>query len=201
MRPAVFLDRDGTLIEDMGYINHIDRLHVFPWTGPAIRKLNEAGLPVVVITNQGGIAMGYFPEALVEEIHDKIRLVLNNSGAHLDGIYYCPHHPNGVVDGYRQNCQCRKPAPGMLLRAASELGIDLSRSFVVGDHFRDAETAFGIGAKGILVLTGYGKGEYEYKRETWPRMPDHVASNLEDAVDWILLECRKSELNESCNRS
>jgi D-glycero-D-manno-heptose 1,7-bisphosphate phosphatase len=190
MRPAVFLDRDGTLIEDMGYINHIDRLHVFPWTGPAVRKLNEAGIPVVVVTNQGGVAMGYFPEVLVEDIHDKIRSELNKSGATLDAVFYCPHHPNGVVEKYRRTCQCRKPAPGLLLRAAQEFDIDLQRSFLVGDRFRDAETAFGIGAKGILVLTGYGKGEYEYQRGTWSRMPDHIAANLKDAVDWILLQLR-----------
>jgi D-glycero-D-manno-heptose 1,7-bisphosphate phosphatase len=163
---------------------------VFPWAGPAVRKLNEAGLPVVVITNQGGVAMGYFPEVLVEDINSKIRSELNKVGAILDAVYYCPHHPNGVVEEYRRQCQCRKPAPGLLLRAARELDIDLERSFLVGDRFRDTETAFGIGAKGILVLTGYGKGEYEYQRGTWPRMPDHIAADLGDAVDWILLQLR-----------
>jgi D-glycero-D-manno-heptose 1,7-bisphosphate phosphatase len=193
MKPAVFLDRDGTLIEDMGYINHIDRLHVFPWTGPAVRKLNEAGLPAVVITNQGGVAMGYFPEALVLEIHHKISLELNKYGAHLDAVYYCPHHPNGIVREYRGPCQCRKPAPGLLLQATQEFDIDLAHSYFVGDRFRDTETAFAIGAKGILVLSGYGKGEYEYQRGTWSRMPDHVAAHLGDAVDWILRQIGSGE--------
>lgn len=195
MRPAVFLDRDGTLVEDMGYINHIDRLHIFPWTGPAVRRLNEAGLPVVVVTNQGGVAMGYFPETLVEDINNKIRSKLNIFGARLDAIYYCPHHPQGTVAKYRRACSCRKPTPGLLLKGAQEFDIDLQRSFLVGDRFRDVETAFAIGAKGILVLSGYGRGEFEYQRNTWPRMPDYIAENLAGAVDWILTQFSAGELN------
>lgn len=193
MNRAVFLDRDGTLVEDMGYINHIDRLHIFPWSATAVRRLNEAGLKVIVVTNQGGVAMGYFPEKLVEDINNKIRQELIKSGARLDAIYYCPHHPNGIVPEYRGDCKCRKPHPGMLHRAEQEFDIDLKESFFVGDRYRDVETAFGIGAAGIMVLSGYGKGEYEYQRGTWPRTPDFVAGNLSDAADWILDQVRIRE--------
>jgi D-glycero-D-manno-heptose 1,7-bisphosphate phosphatase len=185
-RGAVFLDRDGTIIEEMGYINHVDRLHVFPWTAPAVRRLNAAGIPAIVVTNQGGVAMGYFPEQLVLDIHDRLRSELARENAHVAGLYYCPHHPGGTVAAYRGECDCRKPAVGMLRRAAEEHGIDLRSSFLIGDRYRDVETAAAAGARGILVLSGYGKGEYEYQRAGWPSMPEFIAENLSDAVTWVL---------------
>ena len=186
MRRAVFLDRDGTINEEVGYLNHIDRLRLYPWAAPAIRKLNETGFLTLLFTNQGGVARGLFPEYLLHEVHARMQSELALSGAHLDGIYYCPHHPEGRVAQYRMQCNCRKPRPGMIERAASEWKLDLSSSFVVGDKYVDLETGFRFGARGALVLSGYGKGEYLYRRHGWPRPPDIVVANLEAAVDWIV---------------
>ncbi|PYV09769.1 MAG: D,D-heptose 1,7-bisphosphate phosphatase [Acidobacteria bacterium] len=183
---AVFLDRDGTVSEEVGYVNHIERLRLYPFSAAAVRRLNEAGLRTVVVTNQSGVARGYFPEALVAEVHARLVAELAAGGARLDAIYYCPHHPEARVASYRKECDCRKPKVGMLQRAARELSVDLSRSFVVGDRYRDLEPAFRTGAFSILVLSGYGRGEYAYGRATWPRAPDHVAENLLDAAGWIL---------------
>jgi len=188
MRAAVFLDRDGTLSEEVGYVNHIDRFHVFPWSAAAIRKLNGAGVPVVLVTNQSGVARGYFPEILVEETHAKLQAELARFEARLDAIYYCPHHPHGKVAAYRKPCKCRKPAPGMLRRAARDLDLDLSASFVVSDRYKDLSMGFQTGARGVLLLSGYGKGEYLYHKDTWSRQPDYVAVHLLEAVDWILVQ-------------
>jgi D-glycero-D-manno-heptose 1,7-bisphosphate phosphatase len=183
---AVFLDRDGTICEEVGYINHLDRLQVYPWTAEAIRKLNRAGLPVVVVTNQSGVGRGHFSESLVKQVHMKIALELAANDARLDGFYYCPHHPTATVEEYRKECNCRKPAPGMLEEAAKRFNIDLASSFVVGDSYRDVEMGHRVGAKSILVMTGYGRGEYDYHRKAWPRPPDRIAENLLDAVGKIL---------------
>lgn len=193
MKGAVFLDRDGTVSDEAGYINHIDRFKVYPWTPQAVKKLNDAGVPVFLITNQSGVARGYFPDELVREVHRKLCDSLARSGAFLDGMYYCPHHPEGRKAAYRMLCDCRKPAPGMLLKAAREHDIDLSLSFVIGDRYVDVETGFRAGARGVLVLSGYGRGEYLYQRDLWPRPPDHIAENLSDAVDWVLPRLRPAE--------
>jgi len=186
MKAAVFLDRDGTVSEEVGYVNHIDRFRIFPWSGPALHKLNEAGLATVLVTNQSGVARGYFPESLVAEIHGRLLAELTLSGARLDAIYYCPHHPEGKVAEFRRTCDCRKPAPGMIRRAAADLDLDLRSSFVVSDRYQDLSMGFADGARGILLLTGYGKGEYHYHRETWPRPPAFVAVDLLEASEWIL---------------
>lgn len=193
MKGAVFLDRDGTVSEEAGYINHIDRFKIYPWTLEAVRKLNDAGVPVFLITNQSGVARGYFPEELVKEVHRKLCDSLARSGAFLDDIYYCPHHPEGREAAYRMLCDCRKPAPGMLLKAARDHDIDLSLSFVIGDRYVDVETGFRAGARGVLVLSGYGRGEYLYQKDLWPRPPDHIAENLVAAVDWVLSWLRAAE--------
>lgn len=182
--PAVFLDRDGTINEEMGYINHWSRLRVFPQAAPAIRCLNEAGLKVVVVTNQSGAARGYFPPALVDEVNRRLIEFLAAGGARLDGIYVCTHHPE--VD-----CPCRKPKPALILQAASDLDLDLSRSYLVGDRYKDIETAAKAGVKGILVLTGYGRGEYDFLREKATAQPVYVAQDLEDAAAWILEDLKK----------
>jgi len=186
MKGAVFLDRDGTVSEEVGYVNHVDRFKVYPWTADAIRRLNDAGTPVFLVTNQSGVARGYFPEDLVKEVHRRLNEALAPSGAFLNGTYYCPHHPEGRKAAYRMFCDCRKPAPGMLLRASRDHGIDLTRSYMIGDRYLDLETGFRVGARGVLVLSGYGKGEYEYLRDQWPRPPDHVARDLADAVEYVL---------------
>ena len=180
-QPAVFLDRDGTINEQMGYINHLSRFRLLPQAVPAIRRLNGAGLKVVVVTNQSGAARGYFPASLVDETHALLQKILAAGGAHVDGIYACLHGP-------RDGCACRKPQPLLMEQAARDLNLDLSRSYLVGDRYIDIQTAANAGAKGILVLTGYGRGEYDYLRAA---QPVHVAPDLPEAVEWILQDLGK----------
>lgn len=181
LRPAVFLDRDGTLCEEMGYLNHLSRVRMFPYAAAAVRRLNDKELPVIVVTNQSGVARGIFPESLVRDVHELMSGELARGGAHVDGIYYCSHRSE-------DNCNCRKPRTGLLEKAALEHRLDLSGSFVVGDRYADIEMTHCAGARAILVLTGYGRGEYEFHRARWPRQPEFVAEDLTQAVDWILEE-------------
>ncbi len=183
---AVFLDRDGTINEEVGYVNHIERFILLPYVGEAISLLNQMGIKAVVITNQSGVARGYFPESLIHQVHKKMERLLREKGAHLDGIYYCPHHPDSGLPPYRQKCRCRKPETGLIEEAVKDLDIDCSKSYMIGDRGVDIEFGHKIGAKAILVLTGYGKGEWEYYRDQWKVKPDYVASNLYDAVQWII---------------
>ena len=183
---AVFLDRDGTLIEEVGYVNHPDRARLFPWAARAVRKLNRAGLTVVVVTNQSGVARGYFSEALVRRVHRDIAREFRKAGARVAAFYYCPHHPASRIRKYRRDCRCRKPETGMIEAAAKKFGINVSDSYVVGDSYRDMQTGFNAGARTVMVLTGYGLGEYTYLRRTWPRRPDNVVRDLRDAVEIIL---------------
>ncbi|MBI4483532.1 MAG: HAD family hydrolase [Acidobacteria bacterium] len=183
---AVFLDRDGTLIEEVGYVNHVDRIRLYPWSAEAVQMLNHSGLKTIIVTNQAGIARGYFTEDLLDRVHEKLRAELARGGARLDAIYYCPHHPREGQPPWRQECECRKPKPGMLLRAATEMDLDLPASFVVGDRYGEVEMARSVGASSVFLLSGYGRGEYEYQRGQWPHPPDHVANDLLGAVRWIL---------------
>jgi D-glycero-D-manno-heptose 1,7-bisphosphate phosphatase len=179
LRPAVFLDRDGTIGEEMGYVNHVDRFQIFPFAAEAIRRLNQADIPVIVVTNQSGIARNIFPESLVHEVHKKMVAELAAGGAWIDAIYFCPHKSEDA-------CECRKPNPGLLHQASREHALDLAASWVVGDRYADLEMAHAAGARGMLVMTGYGRGEYELHRSNWPRQPDALAGNLSDAVRQIL---------------
>jgi len=184
-RPGVFLDRDGTLIEDVGYLDRLSRLLVFPWTVDAVRALNRAGLPVVVVTNQSGIARGFFTEAFVDETHRVLDARLAAGGARVDAYYYCPHHPEGAVAAYRQQCDCRKPGRALVDRAAAALHLDPARSFVVGDKWGDVELARAVDARAILVRTGSGAAE-----EARPRgglAADAIVDNLAAAASWILM--------------
>ena len=185
-RPAVFIDRDGTLTEEVGYVNHPSRLRLLPRSAEAIRRLNRAGTAAVVVTNQAGIARGYFSEGVLDTVTAELHAQLVRAGARLDGVYVCPHHPTEGAAPYRTLCDCRKPKPGLLLRAADELRLDLTRSVMVGDKASDLEVAPKVGARAVLVLTGYGRGEWEYRREQFVVAPDHVAGDLLDAVDWAL---------------
>ena len=186
MRPAVFLDRDGTINEQMGYINHISRFVMLPRAAAGIRLLNAQEIPVVVVSNQSGLARGYFPESLIQEVHAKMNRVLAETGAHVDGIYICPHHPEAKEERFRLACDCRKPKPGLFLQAAADLDLDLGRSYVVGDRWSDLKAAAAVQAKGVLVLTGYGRGDYEYIGPTQPVQPAYVAEDLYAAVEWIV---------------
>lgn len=185
-RRAVIMDRDGTVCEEVGYVNHVSRVRLLPRSAEAIRKANEAGMQTVVVTNQAGVARGYFSEHLVDEVHDRVREMLAEAGARLDGIYYCPHHPEVGPQAYRKSCDCRKPRPGMLRRASEEMGIDLGASYMIGDSVRDVEAGRRAGTATVLVLTGYGRGELEYQSHAWTSRPDHVAADLLEAVDWVL---------------
>lgn len=183
---GVFIDRDGTISEEVGYINHISRFEIYPWSAQAIRNLNQNGFKTIVVTNQAGVARGYFKEDMVIKVHEKLRAEMIQAGAHFDAIYYCPHHPSVGESPYRQDCNCRKPKPGMLLRAVEEFKVDLSQSFVIGDRYGDIELAHNAGAHSIFVLSGYGLGEYEYQRQSWELQPTWVAKNLLEASEIIL---------------
>jgi D-glycero-D-manno-heptose 1,7-bisphosphate phosphatase len=182
-RRAVFLDRDGTISEEYGYANHISRFQMFPFAAAAIRRLNEAEIPVIVVTNQSGVARGYFGEELVASIHKRMSYELAAGGAHVDGVYYCPHVR---ADG----CKCRKPELGMLEQAAREHHLEIPGSTVVGDRYSDVALGHVAGCRSIFVLTGYGRGDYEWHHASWPRQPDDVVENLAEAVDLILKDRR-----------
>jgi len=178
---AVFLDRDGTINEEVGYLDSLGKLNIFPETYEAVRLINKQGMKAVVITNQSGIARGYFDEAFVEMVHARIQELLREQKAFIDRFYYCPHHATAGTGIYRIVCQCRKPEAGLLIRAAEELDIDLTSSYMVGDMTKDVEAARKVGAKGILVRTGYGN-----EHSTSQVQPDYIAVNILDAVRWIM---------------
>ncbi len=191
MNEAVFLDRDGTINEEVGYLSDLDRLVVYPCAAAAVRMINESGMKAVVITNQSGVARGYFDEGLVMATHGRIAEILAREGAFIDRFYYCPHHPTEGKGIYRKTCSCRKPESGMLLRAAEELDIDLARSYLIGDTLRDMETAARAGIKGILVKTGYGGAENDLLVNGSLVKPAHRAADVLAAVRWIMKDRRK----------
>lgn len=186
LRPAVFVDRDGCLTEEVGYVNHVSRIRLLPRSAQAIRRLNDTGMAAVMVTNQAGIAKGYFSEDVLHAVNAEMIRQLGAGQARLDGLYVCTHHPDEGEPPYRARCDCRKPGPGLLHRAAADLGLDLGASVVVGDKMSDVGTARAAGAAAVLVLTGYGRGELEHRRHLWTDKPDHVAEDLLDAVEWAL---------------
>jgi D-glycero-D-manno-heptose 1,7-bisphosphate phosphatase len=183
-RPAVFFDRDGTLIEEVSYLDSLDRVALFPWTIEALRVLRRAGFALVVITNQAGVARGYYDEAFVDTVHRHLNERFEASGAPVDGFYYCPHLPDAWLSEYRMTCECRKPRPGMLRTAAADLDLDLARSFVVGDRWGDVQAAQNAGSRGLLVRSGYGWHESRHppERATATAIVDHAFA----AASWIL---------------
>jgi len=185
-KPAVFLDRDGTINEQMGYINHTCRFKLLPGAAAAIKKLNDAGIPVVVVSNQSGLARGYFPAELLTAVNDKMNKELAETGAHVDGIYYCPHHPEAEDERFRATCDCRKPKPGLVLQASEEMGLDPEQSYLVGDRWSDIKTAANCGATSILVRTGYGRGDEQYIGPQQEIQPDFKVDDLLEAVTLIL---------------
>lgn len=182
-RKAVFLDRDGTINEQVGYVNHESRFYLLDGVTKAINQLNKLNIPVIVVTNQAGAARGYFPVELVDVVHKKMNKLLKKEDAYIDALYYCPHLKGGKIKAFDIDCNCRKPKTGMLLQAAKEHNIDLTKSYMVGDRMGDVKFAQSEGTKGILVLTGYGRGEHNFIKGT---VPDYVAENLIEAVEWIL---------------
>ena len=186
MNRAVFLDRDGTVTEEVGYLTSLDMLKLIQGAGAAIKGLNEAGYKVVLVTNQSGVARGYFPEALVDEAHNLLRRMLMKDSALLDGIYYCPHHPTAGNSPYTVVCDCRKPETGLLDRAAKDLAIDLRKSFMVGDKWSDVELGHRAGMRSILVRTGFLPDDPGNKRPAHVDDPDLTAHDLAEAVRWII---------------
>ncbi len=161
------------------------RIRLLPGAPEAVQAVREAGMYAVIITNQGGVGRGLMSEEDVQAVNARVVELLKVHGAEIDALYYCPHHPEGQVEAYRVVCECRKPAPGLLHRAADELPIDLERSFVIGDKLTDVRLAHAVGGKGILVRTGFGNAELESAHAEGLRI-DYVADDVYDAVTWIL---------------
>jgi D-glycero-D-manno-heptose 1,7-bisphosphate phosphatase len=185
-RRAILIDRDGTLCDEIGYVDSPDKLKLLPGSAAAIEAASAAGFQVVLITNQGAIARGYLDEEGLAEIHDHLRQLLSEEGARLDGIYYCPHHPDGAHPRFGRVCDCRKPEPGLLLRARDEMGIDLENSFMVGDHVRDVTAGLRAGVTPVLVATGHGREQRDDPANREALEPVHIADDLQHAVRWIL---------------
>jgi D,D-heptose 1,7-bisphosphate phosphatase len=186
---AVFLDRDGTINEEVGYLDRLDKLKIIPNAYEAIRLINLSGMKAIVISNQAGVARGFFTEEFVRTVNKHLQADLKKKNAVIDGFYYCPHHPTEGKGIYLQNCNCRKPAAGMLLQAAQDLDIDLSVSYFIGDRFIDMETAKKVGVKGVLVKTGYGEDLLQDDgpdAATAENKPTYIAADILDAVRWIL---------------
>jgi histidinol-phosphate phosphatase family protein len=187
VRPAVFLDRDGTMVHDVGYLSRLEDLQWFPWTIEAVRLLHRAGFLVCVTTNQSGIALGFCTDAFVRRVHEEMSAAIEAAGARIDGWFYCPHHPQAAIDALRTDCECRKPRPGLVRQAQERFDIDLTRSFVIGDKSADVGLAEAVGARGILVRTGYGESELVRHNGDMPGSA-HIATDLLEAVTWILAD-------------
>jgi D-glycero-D-manno-heptose 1,7-bisphosphate phosphatase len=184
MRPAVFLDRDGTIIEERGYLDRLDLLELYAFTADAIRLLNRAGYATVVVTNQGGIGRGIIDEPFLQLVHSTLDARLAAGRARIDRYYHCPHHPDAIIPELRQRCGCRKPAAGMIEQACRELSLDPKRSVMIGDRRLDVVAGSRAGTRSILVRTGHGAHE-----EAMPpghARPDAILNNLMEAVGWIL---------------
>jgi D-glycero-D-manno-heptose 1,7-bisphosphate phosphatase len=185
MRPAAFLDRDGTIIDELGYLTPGSSIAVYPWSGDAIRLLKRAGYAVVIVTNQGGIGLGLYDHDFVKTTHTSLGKQFGEAGAEIDAWYYCPHHPESVVEEYRAACECRKPGTGMLRDAARDLDLDLKRSWVVGDQWRDVQLAHAARCRSVLIRTGHGATQ----EAAWPghlAPATVVCDNLIAAVSAIL---------------
>lgn len=173
---AVFIDRDGTLNVEKEYLSRPEEFEFIPGAPAAVRALRAAGYRVVVVTNQSGVARGYFGAEAVEALHRHIQQLLRGFETGIDAFYYCPHHPTQGVGAYRVDCECRKGRPGMLLQAARELGLDLARSYMVGDKAADVEAGVRAGCRAILVATGYGREELAAARLWQPLLADDLAA-------------------------
>ena len=192
---AIFLDRDGTLIEEVGYLHRLEDIQIYPEAFEAVKKINQSGAQAIVITNQSGIARGLITQEDLERLHRQINDAFRQKGARLDAYYHCPHHPTEGTGEHTRTCDCRKPQPGLLLRAAQELQLDLEASHMIGDKLRDIEAGHRAGCQSILVKTGCGQEELLLLNEEQAsgsssinpvQRPDHVSTNILEAVNWIL---------------
>ncbi|RLC28599.1 D,D-heptose 1,7-bisphosphate phosphatase [Candidatus Woesebacteria bacterium] len=191
-RPAVFIDRDGTINEQMGYVNHISRFVLLPGTAEGIRLLNRHQYLAIIVSNQSGVARGYFPMELIDRVHAHMKDLLAKEGANIDGIFFCPHYPRGNVPEYSVECDCRKPRTGLVQKACEEFDIDMKNSYVIGDRCSDIELAERSNLQGIMVTTGYGLGDIEYVLPNKPFKPLHIARDFLHAVRWIIEREEKS---------
>lgn len=172
-RPAVFLDRDGVLTEEAGYVDSLERLCIFPYAAECIRKIHEKGYYAIVVTNQSGVARGLFTEERLQEMN---RYLQQYTG--VDAVFYCPHHPEGIVEEYRIECSCRKPAIGMFQNACRRFDIDMANSYMVGDRAGDIIAGQNVGIKTILLESGYGTARLEEDV-----MPDYVVDDLRSVLE------------------
>ncbi len=186
LKPTVFLDRDGTINYDAGYINDTSNFVLYPFAAQAIKMLNDNGYLVIVITNQSGLGRGFFNVETMNKLHEKMNNELDKQGAVIDGLYYCPHDVNAKVEEFRGDCECRKPKAGMPEQAMKDFPIDKSKTYFVGDKHSDIMAGHAVGSKTIMVETGYGKGDLLNKSQNWKVQPDAVAANLLEAVRLIL---------------
>jgi len=184
MHIGIFLDRDGTINEEVNFLSSPVKLRLIPGSADAIREANDLGLKVFITTNQSGIARGILTEDRLKQVHDRLLGLLHEKEARIDAIYYCPHHPDFGDARYRKQCSCRKPKTGMLERAAKEFDVDLSKSFVIGDRMIDVQTGNNAGASSILVLTGYGKQEQDLLPENRIHA-EIITENLYDAMQLV----------------
>jgi D-glycero-D-manno-heptose 1,7-bisphosphate phosphatase len=182
---AVFLDRDGTINKDVGYPGSYDAIQIYPFSFEAVRKLNQAGFITVVVTNQSGVGRGLIDENILKDIHAKMQEAFLAHNARLDRIYYCPHYISSANPEYNKDCSCRKPKPGMALKAASELKIDTTKSYMIGDKAEDILFGMNIDATPILLLTGHGRRALKELTDMGKK-PACVAVNLLEATSWIL---------------
>lgn len=180
------MDRDGTINEQMGYINHLSRFKVLPGVVQALQLLHKNHFLAIILSNQSGVARGYYPIDLVHEVHDHLKQYLMERDARIDGIFFCPHYPTGPVAEYAHTCDCRKPKTGLIEQALEAFEIDMSRSYMVGDRWTDLELAERADLKSVLVKTGYGLGDIQYILPNKSIKPDHIAEDLFDAVQWIV---------------
>jgi len=193
---AIFMDRDDTLIKDPGYINNPDQVKLLGGASEALIELKEMGYKRVVVTNQSGVARGIVSEQVLKQIHKRLQKLLAHEGAGIDGIYYCPYHPDGVIEKYRAESENRKPNPGMILAAAREMDIDLNRSWVIGNSYRDIAAGQRAGCKTILINAAI---DQTYRKPTDP-VPDKQAVNMKEAVNIIKMHDRVGRAAEAAPR-
>ncbi len=187
-KPVVFLDRDGTLNFEKGYLRNLDDLVLIPGAARSVKRLNDAGIIAVLVTNQSGAARKYYPESHIQDLHKRLESLLGEEGAFLDAVYYCPHLPDGSEARLAKVCNCRKPATGLIDRAYDEIsGLNKDKSFMVGDKEADIGLAINAKLRSIIVRTGYG--EETLRMLTFRNIkPDFVAADINQGVDWILKE-------------
>jgi D-glycero-D-manno-heptose 1,7-bisphosphate phosphatase len=183
-RGAIFLDRDGTINTEVEYLSKPEQIELIPRSADAIREARDLGFKIVIVTNQSGIARGFLTEAQLSDVHAELTSRLLSQNARIDGIYYCPHHPSIGAGPYRKDCDCRKPKPGLIVRAARELDIDLTRSFSIGDRMSDVLAGKNAGLTSLLVRTGYGTQELASLPPGTPQI-DHVADDLYGAIQYV----------------